>query len=173
MAHYQAGAFFGQSAPRGIDNPADDPRVLAAVFQDIMPVLARIQMRSPQMPAPGTFGQMSVDSVAATALVSDLGADSLRRLTGYLDANSGNFEGLGHCAPLVAAAARALAARDYAQTFTLIFDVYRTIAMLRAEEPRLPLPGSIKIGQVDGRKSGEERGPNTDDQGGSAEGQPH
>lgn len=130
-----------------------------------MPVLARIQMRSPQMPLSGTFGQMPVEATAAVALVSDMGADSLRRLTAYLDANAEKFEGLENCAPLVASAARALAARDYAQTFTLIFDVYRTIAMLRAEEPRLPLPGSIKSVQSEKRKGGEERGSEGDEHG--------
>ncbi|MBV8473542.1 MAG: hypothetical protein JO234_09020 [Hyphomicrobiales bacterium] len=172
MAHFQAGAFFGQSTSRGADLSGDDSRTLAAVFQDIMPVLARIQMRSPQMPAPGTVGHMSAEAVAATALVADLGADNLRRLTAYLDDNAASFEGLEHCAPLVAAAARALAARDYAQTFTLLFDVYRTIAMLRSEEPKLPMPGSIKSVQMEGRRSGDERGSEGDDQGAS-QGQPH
>jgi hypothetical protein len=170
MAHFQAGAFFGQST-RGADIPGDDSRMLASVFQDIMPVLARIQMRAPQMPSPGTFGHMSAETIAATALVSDLGADNLRRLTAYLDANAASVEGLEHCAPLVAAAARALAARDYAQTFTLLFDVYRTIAMLRMEDPKLPLPGSIKSIQMEGRRSSEERGSEGDDQGASQ--QPH
>ena len=155
MAHAQSGAFFQHGAARGADNPAEESRVLASVFQDIMPVLARIQMRSPA-PTAG-FGQMPPETVAAVALVSDLGADSLRRLTAYLDAHAGKFEGLENCAPLVAAAARALAARDYAQCFTLLFDVYRTIAMLRAEDAGLPLPGSIKTVSVDGREGDEAR----------------
>lgn len=153
MAHAQSGAFFQHGAPRGADNPAEETRVLAAVFQDIMPVLARIQMRSPP-PAAG-FGQMPPETVAAVALVSDMGADSLRRLTAYLDTNAGKFEGLENCAPLVAAAARALAARDYAQSFTLLFDVYRTIAMLRVENAGLPLPGAIKTVSMDGRDGDE------------------
>ncbi len=172
MAHSQPGAFFGQGAPRGMDNPGDDSRTLAAVFQDIMPVLARIQTRSPQTILPGSPGQMSVETVAAVALVSDLGADSLRRLTAYLDANAGKFEGLENCAPLVAAAARALAARDYAQTFTLLFDIYRMIAMLRLDDPRLPLPGSIKNVSMEGRKGDGTRQADADDQEGSP-GQAH
>lgn len=172
MAHSQPGAFFGQGAPRGMDNPGDDLRMLAAVFQDIMPVLARIQMRSPQTIPPGSSGQMSVETVAAVALVSDLGADSLRRLTAYLDANAGKFEGLENCAPLVAAAARALAARDYAQTFTLLFDIYRTIAMLRVDDQTLPLPGSIKNVSMEGRKGDGTRQPDAGDQEASS-GQPH
>jgi hypothetical protein len=155
-----------------MDNPGEDSRMLAAVFQDIMPVLARIQMRSPQAILPGSFGQMSAESTAAVALVSDLGADSLRRLTAYLDVNAERFEGLENCAPLVAAAARALAARDYAQTFTLIFDIYRTIAMLRADDQKLPLPGSIKNVAMEGRKGDEARQSAGDNQE-SSSGPPH
>jgi hypothetical protein len=147
-----------------MDNSGEDSRMLAAVLQDIMPVLARIQTRSPQTVLPGQFGQMSAETTAAVALVSDLGADSLRRLTAYLDAHAGKFDGLDSCAPLVAAAARALAARDYAQTFTLIFDIYRTIALLRADDPTLPLPGSIKNVAMDGRKGDEARRSDDDNQ---------
>ena len=170
MAHAQSGAFFMHGA-RGADNSAEDSRVLAAVFQEIMPVLARIQMRSPQ-PTPGSYGQQQTpaETVAAVALVSDLGADSLRRLTAYLDANAGKFEGLENCAPLIAAAARAFAARDYGQAFTLIFDVYRTIAMLRAADGALPFPSSIKTASLDGRDGDETR--HFDGDGGSS-GAPH
>lgn len=172
MAHSAPGAFFGQGAPRGMDIPGEDPRILAAVFQEIMPVLARIQTRSPQTILPGPSAQMSVETAAAVALVSDLGADSLRRLTAYLDANAGKFEGLENCAPLVAAAARTLAARDYAQTFTLIFDIYHTIALLRADDQRLPLPGSIKTAAMEGRKGDEMRRSEGDNQEASS-GPPH
>lgn len=172
MAQSAAGAFFGQGAPRGIDIPGEDSRMLAAVLQDIMPVLARIQTRSPQTIPPGPFGQMSVETAAAVALVADMGADSLRRLTAYLDANAGKFEGLENCAPLVAAAARTLAARDYAQTFTLIFDIYRTIALLRADDQRLPLPGSIMNVAMEGRKGDEARRSDADNQEASS-GPPH
>lgn len=144
MVYSQQSAFFAQGASRGIENPGDDLRMLASVLQDIMPVLARIQTRSPQTMPSGTAGPMSVETAASVALVSDLGADSLRRLTAYLDAHAEKNEGLENCAPLVAAAARALAGRDYAQSFTLLFDVYRTIALLRLDDPKLPLPGSIK-----------------------------
>jgi hypothetical protein len=172
MAHSQAGAFNGQGALRGMDNPGEDTRMLAAVLQDIMPVLARIQTRSPQPMAPGLSGPISTETVAAVALVCDLGADSLRRLTAYLDANAGKFDGLENCAPLVAAAARALAARDYAQTFTLLFDIYRTIAMLRVDDQGLPLPGSVKIVSMEGRKDDAARRSGADDQEAST-GQPH
>ena len=168
MAHSASGGYFGQSAPKGMDNTGEDSRVLAAVFQDIIPVLTRIQTRSPQANQAASFGQISVESAAAVALVSDLGADSLRRLTMYLDVNAGRFEGLENCAPIVAAAARALAGRDYAQTFTLIFDVYRTIALLRAEDQRLPLPGSIKNVSMDERRSEESRRADGDNQEGSS-----
>ena len=111
----------GQNPQRPMGQPQEDLGDLTAVLADIMPILDRIQSRSPQAGAPGLFGHASVDTFAAVALVSDLGADSLRRLTAYLDAHAQNFSGLETCAPVVAAAARALAARDYAQAFTLLF----------------------------------------------------
>lgn len=131
-----------QPQPRQTGAPQEDLRELTAVLQDIMPILDRIQNRSPQAGAL-MFGQASVETLAAVALVGDLGADSLRRLTAYLDAHAQNFSGLEQCAPLVAAAARALAARNYAQTFALLFDVYRTITVMRLEDNTLPAPGSV------------------------------
>jgi hypothetical protein len=148
MARPQQGAASGPTSPRpqenSFENVQQDLRELTAVLQDIIPTLDRIQNRSPQSAAQGLFAQQSVETLAAVALVSDLGADSLRRLTAYLDGNAENFGGLENLAPIVAAAARSLAARDYAQAFTLLFDVYRNIAVLRLDDPRLPTPGSVK-----------------------------
>lgn len=132
-----------QQPPRQMERPHEDLRELTAVLQDIVPILDRIQTRSPQVGALGLFGHASVETLAAVALVSDLGADSLRRLTAYLDAHADDCPGLEQCAPVVAAAARALAARDYAQAFTLVFDAYRTITMMRLEDNALPAPGSV------------------------------
>jgi hypothetical protein len=166
MARPQQGAASGQNNPPrpqdfGRENAQDiahqDLRELSAVLQDIIPTLDRIQNRSPQSAALGVFAQQSVETLAAVSLVSDLGADSLRRLTAYLDANAENFAGLENLAPSVAAAARALAARDYAQAFTLLFDVYRNIAILRLDDPRLPTPGSVP-----NRLAGESRRPGED-----------
>jgi hypothetical protein len=145
----------GQNPQRPMGQPQEDLGDLTAVLADIMPILDRIQNRSPQAGALGLFGHASVETLAAVSLVSDLGADSLRRLTAYLDAHAQNFSGLETCAPVVAAAARALAARDYAQAFTLLFEVYRTITLLRLEDNKLPAPGSVT--QRDARRSGSEK----------------
>lgn len=147
--------------PRPMENPHEDLRELTAVLADIMPILERIQTRSPQAGAVGPFGQVPAETLAAVALVGDLGADSLRRLTAYLDAHAQNFPGLEQCAPVVAGAARALAGRDYALAFTLLFDAYRIITMMRMEDSKLPAPGSVTP-----RATGERRA-----QGG--EGAPH
>jgi hypothetical protein len=141
-----------------MENPHEDLRELTAVLQDIMPVLDRIQNRSPQ-PGAVLFGGASVETLAAVALVGDLGADSLRRLTGYLDAHAKDFPGLEHCAPVVAGAARALAARNYAQAFALLFDVYRTITMMRLEDNTLPAPGSVAPRLSERRSQGGEGAP--------------
>jgi hypothetical protein len=143
MARPDQGVAFAQNPPRQQDSAHQDLRELTAVLQDILPTLDRIQNRSPQSAALGVFAQQSVETLAAVALVSDVGADSLRRLTAFLDANAENFSGLENLAPLVSAAARSLAARDYAQAFTLLYDVYRNIAILRLDDSRLPTPGSV------------------------------
>ncbi len=88
-----------QRGSRSSDNPGFNPGSIAStgvqdILRDIMPVLARLQMRAPQMPSPGPASPLSAEAAAAVALVSDMGADSLRRLTAYLDAHAGKFEGL-------------------------------------------------------------------------------
>jgi hypothetical protein len=138
-----------QRGSRSLDNPDYNPGGFAPsgvqdILRDIMPVLARLQTRAPQMPSSGRSSPLSAEAAAAVALVSDLGADSLGRLTAYLDAHAGKFERLENCVPLVTTAAHALASGDYARCFTLIFDVYRAIAILRAEDPNLPLPASVR-----------------------------
>jgi len=155
MANPQQNPFEAQGSPRGMPRQGEDLRMVAAVLQDIMPVLTRIQSRAPQTMASDSFNQMPPETVAAIAMVSDMGADSLRRLTAYLDAHAGKVEGLENCAGLAASAAHALAARDYEQCFTLIFDVYRTIALQRNDDPKTPLPGSIKNVSKDGNRNGE------------------
>jgi len=157
MAHSQRGA--PTSPNPSPETPGFTPGVFGSgmqeILQDIMPVLARLQMRAPQMPQRGSSSHLSAESAAAVALVSDMGADSLRRLTAYLDANAGKFEALENCVPLVTTAAHALAAGDYARSFTLIFDVYRAIAVFRVEDPTLPSPASIKPAAMARGDSGE------------------
>jgi hypothetical protein len=148
-----------QPPQRATEDARDALRDLTSVLNDIMPILDRIQKRSPQGGGVGPFGQPSLETVAAVALVSDLGADSLRRLTAYLDAHAETFAGLETCAPVVAAAARALAARDYGQTFVLLFDVYRAITALRLDEQKLPAPGSVVPLTGERRRTGGEGSP--------------
>ena len=158
MAHSQRGAPSAQNP--GLNMPftagAENPALgVQDVLQDILPVLARLQTRAPQTSQPGPSSPVSAEAAAAVALVSDMAADSLRRLTAYLDANAGKFAALENCVPLVTTAAHALAARDYARCFTLIFDVYRTLAIVRADDPDLPLPASIKPADMARGDSGE------------------
>ena len=148
MAHSSRGAAFAPGAPKGADVLGDDFGMLARVLQDIMPALARIQARAPQPMSHAGFAgrassQMAPEAVAAVALVSEMGADCLRRLTAYLESYADSHDGLEACVPLVAAAAHALGGHDYAMAFTMIFDCYRTIAMLRTADPSLPWPGSL------------------------------
>jgi len=163
MAFTQQGGYFSFGAPMGFDNLSRDPGAMASVLQDIMPILAGLQSRSARSSGPWTAGQASPETVAAVALVADLGADNVRRLTAYLDEESSRHDGLDNCVPLVAAAAQALAAYDYAQAFTLIFDCYRTIAMLRVANPTMPMPSSTKRLATEGRPAQDRRSDDAED----------
>ena len=160
MAHSSRSAAFAPGAPQGADILGDDFGMLASVLQDIMPALARIQARAPRpMSLSGLSGrasaQMAPEAVAAVALVCDIGADSLRRLTAYLESHADSHDGLEACVPLIAAAAQALGGRDYAMGFTMIFECYRMIATLRTADPSLPWPGSLTAAAIDAQVRGE------------------
>jgi hypothetical protein len=59
-------------------------------------------------------------------------------LSSYLDTHAGRVAGLEACRPIVTRVAQCRAARDYAQAFELIWQVYRVVAALRAANPELP-----------------------------------
>jgi hypothetical protein len=79
-----------------------------------------------------------LDHQAATHLVEDITADSLRTLSTFLEAYAPQHRGLESCIPIVTQAARCFAARNHAQTFALIWQAYRVITALRAANPQLP-----------------------------------
>jgi hypothetical protein len=79
-----------------------------------------------------------LDHQAATHLVEDITADSLRTLSTFLEAYVPEHRGLESCIPIVAQAARSFAARNHAQTLALIWQAYRVITALRAANPQLP-----------------------------------
>ena len=96
-----------------------------------------------QQPFPGSTANFvipnpALDHQAAENLVTDIIAGSLRRLSGYLEANAGRYAGLENGVPIVTQAAHRFAARDYAEAFNLIWLAYRTIETVRAADPQLP-----------------------------------
>ena len=127
---------------------AHDTQTLITLLGDLVPLLMRFQAQTlgPVPPgfgiAPFTTGPMAVppmlDHQAAVNFVEDLTADSLRRLSTYLEAHAGHHAGLEICVPIVTQAAHCFAARDYAHAFGLVWQAYRAIAMLRATNPQLP-----------------------------------
>jgi hypothetical protein len=101
-------------------------------------------------PFGGPFGDFAaanplLDQQAAVAFVEDITADSLRTLSGYLETYANQHQVLQSCVPIITQAARAFAARDYAQTFGLIWQAYRVITALRAGNPQLPPPRAAGI----------------------------
>ena len=127
---------------------AHDTQTLINLLSNLMPLLMRFQAQT-LAPMPTGYGltpgygapmapQPMLDHQAAVALVEDITADSLRRLSGYLEANAGRHAGVETCVPIVTQAAHYFAAHDYAQAFGLVWQAYRTLAMLRASNPQLP-----------------------------------
>lgn len=144
---------FSDSAAASAANPhapAQDTQKLIALLGNLMPLLLRIQSQGVE--APGPFAEPNlmldnpiVDQQAATSLVEDITADSLRTLSAYLDIYAGRFPGLDNCVAVVTEAAHRFKARDYAQAFGLIWQAYRVITALRAANPQLPPPRAVAL----------------------------
>jgi hypothetical protein len=134
--------------------PAPDTQTLIGLLGGLMPLLLQLQS---QYPGQGYFGQpgpMSsdagfgfgnlappspmLDHQAAREMVEDINACALRTLSTYLENYANQHPGLANCIPLVTQAARCFAMRDQAQTFALIWQAYRSIAMARAMDPQVP-----------------------------------
>jgi len=121
-----------------------DTQALVALLEDLMPLLLNIQQgqafgaQSPHLDSGNPAQDAMLDQQAAMSLVEDITADSLRTLSTYLETHARRYAELQTCVGLVTQAARCFAARDYAQVFGLIWQAYRTIAALRATNPKLP-----------------------------------
>jgi hypothetical protein len=129
---------------------AQDTQKLIALLNNVMPLLQRIQSQALEQPSqfasPGLFLENQnpvLDQQAAANLIEDMTADSLRTLSAYLDNYAEQYSALNNCVGLVTQAADCFAARDYAQTFGLIWQAYRLITVLRASNPQLPPPHAI------------------------------
>src|SRR5258707_2516225 len=112
-----------------------------------MPLLLRFQSQAlEQQPFRGSTANFvipnpALDHQAAENLVTDIIAGSLRRLSGYLEANAGRHAGLENGVPIVTQAAHRFAARDYAEAFNLIWLAYRAIqTVLAIHHPLPPMP---------------------------------
>jgi hypothetical protein len=128
-----------------------DTQALIALLSSLMPLLQRMQIQIGAMPAPPFTHTQSnfapanlfiqnplIDQQAAVAFIEDITADTLRNLSGYLEAHAEQHGELERCVGLVTQAARCFAAREYAQAFELIWQAYRVVAAARAANPQLP-----------------------------------
>jgi hypothetical protein len=137
-------------------SPAPDTQTLIGLLGGLMPLLIQLQS---QYPGQGYFGQPGsvpsdfgiglgnltspnpmLDHQAASEMIEDINANSLRTLSTYLENYANQRAGLADAVPLVTQAARCFAMRDQAQTFTLIWQAYRAITIARAMDPQLPPP---------------------------------
>ena len=129
------------ASPAALD-PSPEIQQLVALLEGLMPLLLRFQSQT-QLQSPGGLGSIllpdpALDHQAAVNLAGDVTASLLRHLSAYLEIHAGRHPGLESCIPVVTQAARHFAARDYAQAFSLIWQAYRVIAMVRAMDPQLP-----------------------------------
>jgi hypothetical protein len=142
--------------------PSPEIQQLVGLLGNLMPLLLRLQSQAfpsqafpSQIFAGQTFepsfqggpGNFTIpnsipnpvfDRQAAENFIGDIIAEQLRALSGYLEANAGQYASLESCVPIVTQAAHRFAARDYAQAFNLIWLAYRTIETIRAADPRVP-----------------------------------
>jgi hypothetical protein len=137
-------------------SPQDAQR-LVALLSSLLPMLVRLQSQSAEERPPFATGFVPqnpiLDNQAATSLVEDITAASLRTLSAYLDTYTEQFPGLENCVGVVTEAAQRFAARDYAQSFGLIWQAYRAIEALRTANPQLPLPRTVALSAAPGSTS--------------------
>lgn len=138
------------SSAANLHSPAQDTQKLIALLGNLMPLLLRIQSQGSE--APGSFSSPNlvldnpiIDQQAATSLVEDITANSLRTLSAYLDIYAGRVPGLDNCVAIVTQAAHRFKAGDYAPAFGLIWQAYRVIATVRAANPQLPPPRAVAL----------------------------
>ena len=137
-----------QSQPQPL---TPDIEQLVGLLSSLMPLLLHFQSQTQQQPyQAGHFvvPDPALDRQAAESLIGDMIAESLRTLSAYLEANAGLHAGLESCIPIVTQAAHRFAARDYAQTFNLIWLTYRAIETIRAADPRIPPPRAAASDQT-------------------------
>jgi len=133
------------SAATASQQQQPDIQQLVGLLSSLMPLLLRFQSQIPEQSfqaMPGSFAipNPALDRQAAESLIGDMIAESLRRLSIYLETNAGFHAGLQSCIPIVTQAAHRFAARDYAEAFNLIWLAYRTIETIRTTDPRIPPP---------------------------------
>ena len=131
--------------------PNPDIKQLVGLLGSLMPLLLHFQSQTQQQPYQAgnvVVPNPALDRQAAENLIGDMIAESLRTLSAYLETNAGLHAGLESCVPIVTQAAHRFAARDYAQTFNLIWLTYRAIETIRAADPRIPPPRAAASDQT-------------------------
>jgi hypothetical protein len=111
-----------------------DARQLAGLLANLLPMLISLHPTAADM-------ARQIDQQASVAMVKDLIADSVARLSGYLDHQTARQPGLETCSSQVAQAEQCAARGDVETAFSLIWQTYRGITALRMADPTLPPVG--------------------------------
>lgn len=132
------------SANRG-GVPPPDAQNLIGLLDSLVPLLLRLQAQTAQSfpyPPPDPAVQSAIlDHQAAVAFADDILAESLRAVAAYVQEHERRNKALEPFGDVIKHAKQSFAARDYAQALTLILQVYRGVAALRAVNPELPAIG--------------------------------
>jgi len=115
-----------------------DARQLAGLLANLLPMLMSLHPTAADM-------ARQIDQQASVAMVKDLIADSVVRLSNYLDRQIERQPGLEVCASQVAQAEQCAAHGDVQTAFSLIWQTYRGIVALRMADPTLPPVGESEF----------------------------
>jgi hypothetical protein len=119
---------------------APDTQSLVGLLENLIPLLLQLQAQTCgplQFPPADPMVQSALlDHQAAVTFTEDIIADALRNVSSYLETNA--EAGLKPLGAVLAHAKQCAAARDYAQSFALILQVYRAVTALRASKADLP-----------------------------------
>lgn len=120
-----------------------DTQSLIGLLESLVPHLLRLQSQTwaqnfPLPPPDPALQTALLDHQAAVIFTEDILTDALRNVSSYLEVNAERYPGLAPLVAITTQATEALAARDYAQSFALILQVYRAVTALRLIKRDLP-----------------------------------
>jgi hypothetical protein len=111
---------------------------------DVDPMAAYGYVQAGGQVAPQTIllaqNALDPEAQAFTDFLKTVTASVIARLSDYLRTNVGQHPALSDCIPLVTRATELWNAHDYTRSFAQLYQVYRSIAIVRSRMPNVPGP---------------------------------